>query len=198
MAGSPAMTGALYIFFPIVGVLLLLLGWALRAPGKGSRDKFDLASLEQSGRRHATYFALIRQASSPADMEFLARRGSPGIAARVRRQRRQVLILYLAQLRDDFQRLLRLARAVAALSPAVGSRQEFERLWLSLEFSWRYHMIRIGIRYGLLPIPQLNTLSQMVSQLAVQMETSMKEIGERAALAVQIASSLDGNGVDVA
>jgi hypothetical protein len=59
-------------------------------------------------------------------------------------------------------------------------------------------MIRIGIRYGLLPIPQLNTLSQMVSQLAVQMETSMKELGERAAMAVQIASSLDGNGVDVA
>ena len=89
------MSEALYIFFSIVVALLLLLAWALRAPGKGSHDKFDLASLEQSGRRHATYFALIRQASSPADMEFLARRGSPGIAARVRRQRRQVLILSL-------------------------------------------------------------------------------------------------------
>jgi hypothetical protein len=130
-------------------------------------------------------------------MEFLARRGSPQIVRRVRRERRNVALLYLTQLREDFQRLLRLARAVAALSPAVGSRQELERLWLSLEFSWRYRMIRAGFYYGLLPVPQLNSLSHMVSQLAVQMETSMKELGERAAMAVQMASTLDGNGMDV-
>ena len=192
------MNSALFIFFLIVVALLLLLAWALRAPGKSARRKFDLASVEESGRRHATYFALIRQASSPADMEFLARRGSREIALRVRKERRRVALLYLAQLRDDFQRLLRLARAVAALSPAVGSRQELERLWLTLEFSWRYQLIRTGIYYGLLPTPQLSALSHMVSQLAVQMEASMKELGERAAMAVQIASSLDGNGVDVA
>jgi hypothetical protein len=191
------MTSALFIFFPLVVVLLLALARALRTPGKNSRGKFDLASLEESGRRHATYFALIRQASSPADTEFLARRGSPEIASRVRKERRGVALRYLAQLRDDFQRLLRLARAIAALSPVVGSRQELERVWLSLEFAWRYHMIRAGIYHGLLPIPQLNTLSHIVSQLAVQMETAMKELGERAAMAVQ-SSSLDGNGVDVA
>jgi hypothetical protein len=37
----------------------------------------------------------------------------------------------------------------------------------------------------------------MVSQLAVQMETSMKELGERAAMAIEMASTLDGNGVDI-
>ena len=192
------MTAAVIIFSLIVVALLLLLAWALRAPGKNLRRKFDVASLEESGRRHATYFALIRQAASPADMEFLARRGSPEIVRRVRRERRNVALQYLTQLREDFQRLLRLARAVAALSPAVGSRQELERLWLSLEFSWRYQMIRAGLYYGLLPVPQLNSLSHMVSQLAVQMETCLKELGERAAMAVQMASTLDGSGVDVA
>jgi hypothetical protein len=191
------MTAALFIFSGVVAALLLVLGWALRAPGKSSRGKFDLASLEESGRRHATYFVLIKQAASPADMEFLAKRGSPEIVRRVRRERRRIALLYLTHLREDFQRLLRLARAVAALSPAVGSRQELERLWLSLEFSWRYRMIRAGFYYGLLPVPQLNSLSHMVSQLAVQMETSMKELGERAAMAVQMASTLDGNGMDV-
>jgi hypothetical protein len=191
------MTATLLIFSGIVAALLLVLGWALRAPGKSSRGKFDLASLEESGRRHATYVALIKQAASPADMEFLARRGSPQIVRRVRRERRRIALLYLTHLREDFQRLLRLARAVAALSPAVGSRQELERFWLSLEFSWRYRMIRAGFYYGLLPVPQLNSLSHMVSQLAVQMETSMKELGERAAMAVQMASTLDGNGMDV-
>ncbi len=192
------MTGALYVFSFVAVSLLLVLAWALRGPSKGSRGKFDLASLEETGRRHATYFALIKQASSPADMEFLTRRGSPAIALRVRRERRRVALVYLSQLREDFRRLLRLARAVAALSPAIGSRPEVERVWLSWEFEWRYHMIRAGLYNGLLPIPQLNNLSQMVSQLAVQMETSMKDLGERAAMAVQIASSLKGNGVDVA
>jgi hypothetical protein len=133
------MTATLFIFSAIVGALLLVLAWALRAPGKSSRGKFDLASLEESGRRHATYVALIRQAASPTDMEFLARRGSPQIVRRVRRERRNVALLYLAQLREDFQRLLRLARAVAALSPAVGSRQEFElgiRVALSNDPGW--------------------------------------------------------------
>jgi hypothetical protein len=191
------MTATLFIFCGIVAALLLVLGWALRAPGKSARGKFNLASLEESGRRHATYVALIKQAASPADIEFLAKRGSPEIVRRVRRERRRVALLYLTHLREDFQRLLRLARAVAALSPAVGSRQELERLWLSLEFSWRYQLIRAGFRYGLLPVPQLNSLSHIVSQLAVQMETSLKELGEQAAMAVQMASTLDGNGMDV-
>jgi hypothetical protein len=191
-------TAALVIFSVTVALLLLLLAWALRTSGTVARGNFDLADLEETDRRHVTYFALIRQAMSPADMEFLLRRGSREIALRVRRERRRVALMYLAQLREDFQRLIRLARAVAALSPAVGSRQELERLWLSLEFSWRYQMIHAGLYYGLIPIPELNALSHMVSQLAVQMETSMKELGERAAAAVQIASSLDRNGVDLA
>jgi hypothetical protein len=190
------MTGALLAFLFIVTALLLSLRWALHAPRKSSAGKFDLASLEESGRRHATYFALIKQAASREDMEFLARRGSRAIARRAVKERRHVALKYLTQLRDDFQRLLRLARAVAALSPAVGSRQELQQLWLSLVFTWRYQAIRVGFYYGLLPIPQLNSLSHMVSQLAVQMETSMKELGERAAMAVKMASTLDGNGLD--
>jgi len=190
------MTGALLAFLFIVTALLLSLRWALHAPRKSSAGKFDLASLEESGRRHATYFALIKQAASREDMEFLARRGSRAIARRAVKERRHVALKYLTQLRDDFQRLLRLARAVAALSPAVGSRQELQQLWLSLVFTWRYQVIRVGFYYGLLPIPQLNSLSHMVSQLAVQMETSMKELGERAAMAVKMASTLDGNGLD--
>jgi hypothetical protein len=190
------MTGALFIFSSIALGLLLLLAWALRTPGRNSRGKIDLASLEESGRRHATYVALIKQASSAGDIEFLSRRGFPAIARRVDRERRRIALLYLAELREDFYRLLRMARAVAALSPAVGSHQELERLWLSFTFSCRYQMIRAAFYYGMLPVLQLNALSHTVSQLAVQMETSVNELGERAAMAVRIASSLDGDGID--
>jgi hypothetical protein len=42
------------------------------------------------------------------------------------------------------------------------------------------------------PIAQLSQLSQMVSQLSIQMETSMREFGERAAMGVRNpASPLD-------
>jgi hypothetical protein len=191
------MNPSLFIFFSIVAALLLLLVWALRSPRKKSSEKFDLDSLEESGRRHATYFALIRQATSSGDMEFLAKRGSRALVQRVRKERRRACLLYLGQLRDDFQRLQRLARAVAALSPSVGTRQELERFSLGLQFSLRYRILHLRFSYGLLPIHQLNALSRMVSELAAQMETSMKELGERAAMAAKIASSFDSNGVDL-
>jgi hypothetical protein len=191
------MNPSLFIFVSIAAALLLLLVWALRAPRKNFREKFDLDSLEESGRRHATYFALMRQAAAPDDMQFLLKRGSRALARRVHKERRRVCLLYLGQLRDDFQRLQRLARAVAALSPSVGTRQELERFSLGLQFSLRYQILRLRFSYGLLPIRQLNALSHMVSELAAQMETSMKELGERAAMAAKIASSFDSNGVDV-
>ena len=54
-------------------------------------------------------------------------------------------------------------------------------------------------QFVIVPLAQLSQLSQMVSQLSIQMETAVKEFGERAAMAVQSASSpLDGNGAGVA
>ena len=73
-----------------------------------------------------------------------------------------------------------------------------ERARLSAQFSLRYQMVRAGLYDGLLSLPRLDALSHMVSELAVRMETAMKELGERAALAAKLASSLDGRNVDVA
>lgn len=185
------------VFFPIVAALLILLLWALRSPTKRKGLSVDLASLEQAGRRHATYLPLIRQALSPSDFAFLSSRGSLELARRTSKERRRIALSYLTELREDFQRLLRLARVVAALSPEVGAAQELERLRLSLEFSWRYQMVRAGLYSDLLALPKLNALSLMVSELAVRMETAMKELGERAAIGAQLTSSLDRHGVDV-
>jgi hypothetical protein len=187
----------LIFFFLIIAALLALLAWALRGPRAPATGKLDLTCLEETGRRHATYFTVIRQALSPADLAFLTARGLPAWARRVRKERRRIVLLYLTQLRDDFQRLLRLARAVAVVSPEVGAGQELERFWLSLQFWRRYQLLRLGLYSGLLSLPQLRGLSQMVSELAVQMEAAMKELGERAALAAKLASSLDRRGVDI-
>ena len=107
--------------------------------------------------------------------------------------------MYLDQLRCDFQRLTKMAHAIAALSPSVGVRYELERAQLGFEFMARYYAIRLAFGWGFVPIAQLSQLTQMVSQLSIEMETSMKEFGERAAMAVRGASSpFDGNGAGVA
>jgi hypothetical protein len=192
-------TSTLIVFSGLAVLLLAALIWALRAPSRMSRGNFDLSSLEQSGRRHATYLSLIRRASSSDDLAFLSKRGYAKLQSRLHRERRKVVLLYLDQLRCDFERLTKMARAVAALSPSVGVRQEFERAQLSFEFLARYYAIRLAFGWGFVPIAQLSQLSQLVSELSIQMETSMKEFGERAAMAVQGASSpFDGNGAGVA
>ena len=83
------------VFFPIVAALLILLLWALRSPTKRKALSVDLASLEQPGRRHATYLPLIRQALSPSDFAFLSSRGSPQLARRAGKERRRIALSYL-------------------------------------------------------------------------------------------------------
>ncbi len=107
-------------------------------------------------------------------------------------------MLYLANLRADFQRSLRLARVVAVLSPEVAASHECERLRLSMYFFWRYRMLVLGLSAGLLLFPQLRGLSQMVSELAFRMDLAVKELGQRAAIVAQLASTLNRRGLDMA
>jgi hypothetical protein len=141
---------------------------------------------------------VIRQAMSEEDFDFLAARGPLRLVRRTHKERARIAMLYLTELRADFHRLLRLARVIAVLSPEVAASHEFERLRLTLRFSWRYRMVRLGLYAGLLFLPQLSGLSIMVSELAFRMEVAMKELGDRAAVAAELASTLNRRGLDVA
>jgi len=184
-----------YFFFGFVAVLLVLLIWSLRSPKKQAHSSLDAVGFQGSDRRHATYLSQIHRALAPADLEFLASRGSAKLARRVRKQRRRIALLYLSSVQEDFQKLLRLARVIAVLSPEVGAAQEFERLWLGVQFSSHCRMIRIRLFCGFATLPQLSGLSQMASGFAVRMETAIAELGERAALATELTSSLESRGV---
>lgn len=108
-----------------------------------------------------------------------------------------IALAYLACLREDFLKLWRLARVIASMSPQVGVGQELARLRLGLTFSMRYEMIRIQFLFGFSPLPELGSLSDVVSRLSIRLETAMKDLGERAALAAKLGSSLDnGQGLD--
>jgi hypothetical protein len=184
-------------YLGLVVLLLLLLGWALRTPRKRGGISVGLGALEETGQRHVTYLPQIRQALAPADFEFLASRASAKLTSRVRKERRRIAFTYLYAIQEDFRRLLRLARVIAVLSPEVHTAQEFERLRLSVQFTLRCQMIRVELLLGLAPLPQLSGLSRMVSGFAVRMETAITELGERAALATELASSLERRGVSL-
>lgn len=178
-------------------LLLVLLAGVLRDPRKLANPDNDLASKEELGRRHVTYFPQVRQAIDPEDFAFLASRGLPKLTKRVRKERRRIALIYLACIRADFLKLWRLARVIASMSPQVGAAQEFARLRLGLAFSLRYEIIRIKFFFGFAPLPELGSLSEVVSRLSIRLETAMKNLGENAALASKLTSSLhDGHGLD--
>jgi hypothetical protein len=186
----------LFILAAVV-MLLVLLFWALRSPRRDNQAGAPgLESIEEPARPHATYFGVIRQAMSQEDFEFLAARGPGRLLRRAHKERQRIAMLYLANLRADFQRLLHLAGVIAVLSPEIAASHEFERLRLTIRFFWRYQTVLLGLYAGLLLLPQLGGLSQMVGELAFRMESAMKELGERAAVASELASTLNRRGLD--
>jgi len=182
--------------FGLVAVLLILFFWALRRPRQGEPVGDQATGCEELAQRHITFLPQIRQALEPSDLAYLAGRGSEGLQRRVRKERRRVAFSYIGALQGDFQRLLRLARVIAVLSPKVGAVHEFERLRLSVQFACRCEMLRFRLLCRLAPLPQLSGLGHMVSAFAVRMEAAMNELGERAAMAAELAASLEGRGID--
>src|SRR5262249_15282609 len=122
------MNFSFWFYLGAMVLLAALLVWALRAPKK-REEAFGsaISLLDEMGRRHAIYLPLIHQALSQTDLKFLASRGPAILARRVRRERRRVILAYLAALRDDFRQLLRFAKAVSVMSPEIATAQEAER-----------------------------------------------------------------------
>jgi hypothetical protein len=175
--------------------LLSVLVWVLVDPRKLANSEADPLSGEDLDRGHVTYYRQVKQAFAADDYAHLATRGSRSLIRRVRKERREIALAYMACLRGDFLKLWRLGRVIASMSPRVGASQELERVRLGLTFSCRYEVIRIKILLGFAPLPELGSLSEVVSRLSIRLETSMKDLGERAALAAKLASSLDGRGL---
>lgn len=178
------------------GLLLVLLLYTQRQPRREKRT--DLEALGELARSHVTYLPVIRQAMSAQDFAFLESRAQGRAVRRTHKERQQIAVLYLAELRADFQQLLRLARIIAVMSPEVAASQEFERLRLTVHFTLRYALVLAGLHLGWLLMPQLSRLSDMVSELAYRMESCMKELGERAVVAMELASTLNRRHLDAA
>lgn len=180
-----------YVIFGIVGLLLVVFLWSARSSG-GRKTRPAVGMLpEESRRSHVTYLPQIRQALSEADAAYLTAVVSKELQKEVAWERRHIALAFLSELREEYRRLVRLAKVIAVLSPEVAATRELERLRLTIEISWRFEWIRLTLLAGRAPMAQLAVLSDLLSGLSVRLESAMKELGERAAFAAELASFSD-------
>lgn len=185
------MSFAFYSFFLIIALLFVALVWSLRGAQKRTASS-PLPALPQDLQgSHIAHLPQILRALASTDYEFASERIPQEALRRMRRDRQRVALAYLYALREEFDELLRTARGIAALSPQVAADQELERAVLTLNFLWRYRIIRIGLQMGFAPLPQIRNLSNLLSGLSVRLEAAMKELGERAAQMAEMVSSHD-------
>jgi hypothetical protein len=170
-----------YIFLALTALLVVVFGWSLRALGKRSRTLIDPVELEDFPRQQVSYFVQIQQALKDQDLNYVRSRGLHKLARQVQAERRDIALAYLAAVQQDFQKLLRLARVVAVLSPEVAALQEFERLRLVAEFALRYRLAHLSLMLGRAPLLSLANLCDVVSGLSVKVEGAVSILGRDAA-----------------
>jgi hypothetical protein len=188
------MTPALWLVLGTTLALVFLLVWALR---RGRQSRATSGQLEDGVESHVQYIPQIRQALSDDDRQYLLGKGGAHLMKAVERDRRKVTGEFLDALNGEFHRLLRLASIVAALSPEVQPMQEFERLRLTAVFQCRLQLVRTRLRMGNTPSRELGELSDVVSRLNVRMESAMRVLGERAALAADMLSAVERGDVQL-
>jgi hypothetical protein len=170
------LTAILAIVIAFIAVVLWLLrsGRRERLPGPSPTEVLEMESVLP---RHYRYFPQVRQALSLSDGEYLDRVAPRDVAQTAHRERRAVARQFLAGLREDFLNLERLGRMIAALSPAISSEQETERLILGLKFRLLYGRVWLRLSTGREPLEQLEQLTGLVGRLATRMEKAMTAVG---------------------
>ena len=150
----------------LLGVSALLLcgrrGGTVREPGAGSAAEFFPV--------HSRYYTQLRRALCLEDTQFLAGRASPEVFRRWKQSQRRAVCRYLEGLREDFQRLNRLARLLALRSPKVRPRQELELAWLSLEFELLYGIVWFRLWLGRPVETSLGQMATLIGSLGSRLE----------------------------
>ena len=165
------MTVALTFF--LVAVLFVALLWLLlgrRSPGDLAQEALEIHELLPV---HCKYFPQIQNLLNSQDQDFVGRRVPLKIAKQWSAERRAILRLYIQGLREDFRRMEKLARLLAALSPEVKRAQEWEWFGLSVQFRLLYVAMQLRLAAGILPAGELARVAETLTALRLMLESTM-------------------------
>jgi hypothetical protein len=173
---------SVYLFALLTLALLGALYWLSRRARKDTRgaDLLRTLSADSLLPQHYKYFPQVSRALSEEDARFLQTRAAPDVRRSALRARRSVALNFLTGLKDDYQKLDRLARVLASLAPSANQRREAHRIWLAFRFGFRWRVVWLEIWSGAAPISQLQSMAGLIGGLAAQMQTSMNAIQESA------------------
>jgi hypothetical protein len=127
---------------------------------------------------HCRHFPQIQRILKGEDQAFMHRRAPRHIFNQWRAERRQILRLYIRGLAQDFRGLEQLARLLAALSPEIKRKQEWEWLWLGVQFRLLYRVTVLRFALRGLPADELVRLAEMLTDLAATLEQSVDRMTE--------------------
>lgn len=161
-----------------LAILLALLWLLFGSPTNQTVSSLDALEIEKILPVHCRHFAQISQLLSQEDTEFMRKRAPRHLVGKWRAERRGILKQYLDGLRQDFTRLERLARLIAALSPEIRKRQEWEWFWLALQFHLSYRMVALKLALGSFSPEGLAGLTEMIAGLTGELENRMALIAE--------------------
>jgi len=166
-----------FIFIVLGMIILVTLFWLLFAP-KSDKPPAEIQTLEIEKLQplHCRHFPQISQLLRREDLTFIQRRVPVAMARAWKRQRRRVLRLYLNGLAEDFLRMERLARLIAALSPEISRKQEWQWLWMGLQFRVVFRLLSLRIVLGNPSLPQLARLTDFVASQAAELEVRMSQM----------------------
>jgi hypothetical protein len=158
-------------------LLVGLLAWALRLPARRVLPETDIfEALHHS--RHSSRMPQVLRALQPEDTEHLRDSGQVALMQTLRRQRRRIALNYLNQLQEEFEMLLEISRVLAVMSPDAVGMEEMERWRLSLSFAATCAFMRWKLRLGLQPFSGFTILSNMASNISLELDTATTRIAE--------------------
>jgi hypothetical protein len=171
---------SVYLFALLTLTLLGALYWLSRRARRDPRGADLLRTLSADALlpQHYKYFPQVCRALSDEDAQFLKLRATPAVRRLARRTRRMVALKFLTGLRDDYQKLDRLARVLASLAPSANQQRETQRVWLAFMFGFRWHVVRLEIWSGAAPVSQLQGMADFIGGLAAQTQSSINILQE--------------------
>lgn len=97
---------------------------------------------------------------------------------RIHSERRELALDYLDSLRDDFLRVEFLLNCAAKFLPDLTLLDEGKRLWAGLRFRLQYRSVRLQMRFGVVPGPQISALTSQIRVLAHRADAVLGSVAQ--------------------